>query len=296
MSSIVLPKGRSKGMGVVMLAFAALLAGCNTSPDHISSSSAVNLDAEIARASKLRQPVLILVTESGLGLADDRARALFHTLTVNNSSILSVLLDLSISRNRAVAARYHVTNTPVLLSLSPRGLIVARDGNPITKKLIHHRIADVVQRGPDLDAKLASLEDAAAKNRNDSTAQLELADFLLAQQNAREAIPTLVAVAHSESTDATQRVRAWVELVRAHFWIAEPEKGRHEAEDLITVLGPTTAEARAAGNFLLGLQDANAKRTELARTEFQAAIDAAPQSAYAKQAAETLVNLPGAAK
>jgi hypothetical protein len=284
------------GMTAVVLALVVLGSGCRTASDQTHGSSAVNLDAEIARASNLQEPILLLVAESGLSRADHRARALFEALAVTNDGLVSVSLDLSISRNRAAATPYHITNTPVLLGLSPRGLIVSRDGTPVTKKLLQERINDVAPRGRELDAKFASLEDKLAKAGNKAAAQLELADFLLAHQNAREAIPHFAAVAHSQSANVDQRIRAWVDLVRAHLWIAEPEKGHHEAEDLLAVLGPKTAEARAGGNLVFGIQDANAKRGELARREFQAAIEAAPQSVYAKEAAEALAKLPAPAK
>jgi hypothetical protein len=257
-----------------------------------------DLDAEIARASNLRQPILILVTESGQSQADDRARTLFETFAFKGKgeSIVPVLLDISVSRNRAMAARFHVTNTPLLLGLSPMGLIVTRDQEPLKKELLRNRINDVAQRAPELDAKLGLLEASTAKDGNDATAQLELADFLLSQQNAREAIPHLAAVARSEAADPALRVRAWVELARAHLWIFEPEKGRHEASDLIAVLGPTMPEARAGGNLVLGMQDANAKRIAVARRELDAAIAAAPESEYAKQATVALAKFPGEGK
>lgn len=289
-----------KCAGVVILAILASLAGCRSESDYsapsgMHSDTTPDLDTEIARAFNLQQPILILVTELGQSQADNRAQTLFETLAVKgkHESIVPVLLDLSVSRNRAVAARFHVTDTPLLLGLSPRGLIVTRDQKPLTKELVRSRIEEVVQRAHELDAKLALLEEAVAKDGNDATARMELADFLLAQQNAREAIPHLAVVARSESTDTAQRVRAWVELARAHLWIAEPEKGRHEADDLIVVLGSKTAEARAGGNLVLGMQDANAKRVTVARREFEAAIAAAPESDYAKQAAEALTKLPG---
>jgi len=287
----------------VVLAIVALLAGCRSGPDSsppsvINNAPTPDLDAEIARASILRQPILILVTESGQSQADDRARTLFETFAFKGKgeSIVPVLLDISVSRNRAMAARFHVTNTPLLLGLSPMGLIVTRDQKPLTKELVRNRINDLAQRAQELDAKLALLEDAAARNGNDPTAQLQLADFLLSHQNAREAIPHLAAVAGSEAADPARRVRAWVELARAHLWIAEPEKARHEAEDLIAALGPKIAEARAGGNLVLGMQDANAKRMAVARQELDAAIAAAPESEYARQAAEALAKFPGEGK
>jgi hypothetical protein len=287
----------------VVLAIVALLAGCRSGPDSsppsvINNAPTPDLDAEIARASILRQPILILVTESGQSHADDRARTLFENVAVKSKgeSIVPVLLDLSVSRNRAMAARFHITNTPLLLGLSPMGLIVTRDQKPLTKELVRNRINDLAQRAQELDAKLALLEDAAARNGNDPTAQLQLADFLLSHQNAREAIPHLAAVAGSEAADPARRVRAWVELARAHLWIAEPEKARHEAEDLIAALGPKIAEARAGGNLVLGMQDANAKRMAVARQELDAAIAAAPESEYAKQATVALAKFPGEGK
>jgi hypothetical protein len=289
--------------GAIFFAMLALLAGCRSqsnlsSPSATLSAATPDLDAEIARASNLHRPILLLIAESGLSKADDQAQALFETWAVkdNRESIVSVLLDVGVSRNRVEAAWFHATNTPVLVGLSPRGVIMTRDQMPITKELVLSRIENIKQRAREMDAKFAPLEEAAAKDGNDVTAQLELADFLLAQRNAREAIPHLAAVAHSESADPARRVRAWVELARAHFWIAEPEKGRHEAQDLITVLGPKMAEARAGGNLTLGTQDATAKRMALARREFEAAIAAAPESDYAKQAAEALAKLPGEAK
>jgi hypothetical protein len=308
MTSFVRPNGlitnpRRKRAGAVILAIVALLAGCRSesdlsTPGLMHGGAAWDIDAEIARASNLREPILILVADLGQSRADAQAGTLFETLTDKGKSggIVSVLLDLSVSRNRAEAARFHITNTPVLLCLSPRGLIVTRDPEPITKELVLNRIKEAAPRASELDAKLAVLEAAASRNGNDATAQLELADFLLTQQNAREAIPHLASVARSESAGAVQRVRAWVDLARAHFWITEPEKGRHEAEDLIAVLGPWTADARAGGNLVLGLQDANAKRMAVARREFEAAIAAAPESVYAKQAAEALAKIPGEAK
>jgi hypothetical protein len=292
-----------KQAGAVALALLALLAGCRSdasysAPTAMTGAATPDLDAEIARASHLQRPILLLLAESGQSKADDQAQALFETLAVkdNRESIVSISLDVSFSRNRVEAAWFHATNTPVLLGLSPRGVIITRDQMPLTKELFLSRIEEIKQQAHALDAKFASLEEAAAKDGNDVTAQLELADFLLAQRNAREAIPHLAAVARYDSADSARRVRAWFELARAHFWIGEPEKGRHEAQDLMTVLGPKTAEARAGGNLMLGTQDAAAKRMALARREFEAAIAAAPESVYAKQAAEALAKLPGEGK
>ena len=64
------------------------------------------------------------------------------------------------------------------------------------------------------------------------------------------------------------------------------------AKDLIATLGPKSPEAVAGGNLVLGLQETRAKRVALARREFAAAIAAAPQSVYAKQAADAVAKLP----
>jgi tetratricopeptide (TPR) repeat protein len=280
-----------------MLAVAVLLAGWRSGAG-TSSAAIPDLDAEIARASPLRQPILVLVAESGQSRADDRARALFDkfALTGKGGSIAYVLVDISISRNRALAARFHVTNTPLLVGLSPMGLIITRDEMPLTKELLRSQVNVLLQQAPALDAKLASLAGAAARDGNNAAAQLTLADFLLSRNNAREAIPHLAAVARSESAEPRERIEAWVKLGRAHLWIAETEKARNEAKDLIALMGPQFAEARAGGNLVLGLHATFQKRPAVARQYFQAAIAAAPDSEYAKQAAEALAKLDGEAR
>lgn len=284
-----------------------LLAGCRTGPDDSTPGATDNaitpgLDGEISRAADNGLPILVLVMESGESRADDRARKLFKTWAAKGrggsrqEAFEPVLIDLSVSRNRALAARFHITETPLLLGLSPHGLIITRDQKQLARELVRSRVAEIAQKAPALDAKLGMLEDGAAKNMNDAGAQMALADFLLAQQNDREAIPHLEGVAHSGSVNPATRVRAWVELAQAHLWIAEPEKGRHEAEDLMAVLGPKTAEAVAGGNLVLGTQDTNAKRYALARWELEAAIAAAPGSDYARQASKALAKFPGGDK
>jgi hypothetical protein len=296
---------RGKRTAKVVFAVAALLTGCHAqsdpavpraTPNLPPSAAALDLDAEIARAFKDKRPVVVLVADSGQNDADAEPKSLLNASTRSDKSddVVRLVLDLSVSRNRATAARFHITDTdtPLLVCLSPRGVIVSRDEQPITSELVLKRIEEVSERSRQIDAKLVTLEEALARNVNDAAAQLALADFLLAQENACEAIPHLASVAHSEAADTNLRVRAWVDLARAHLWIGEPEKGRHEAADLIAKLGPEAPEALAGGNLIHGLQDANAKRTVLARQEFAAAIAAAPESTYAKQAAEALAKLP----
>ncbi len=287
-------------IGLAGILLGSILAGCSSESGHstpppMSGSEAVDLDAELVRAAELGKPIIILVTESGQSRADDDARTLSQDFR-DKDGTLSVLLDISISRNRATATRFHITNTPVLMCLSPKGLIVSRDEAPITQVLLSKRIAEVAQKAPVLDSRLDVLAQAANQNPNDAPAQFELANFLLAQQNEHEAIPHLEIVARNEAADLTLRIRAWTALARAHLWVAEPEKGRHEAEGLITILGPKTADARAAGDLILGIQDATAKRAALARREFGEATLAAPDSVYGRQAAEELAKLPGATK
>ena len=283
------------------LAAAALLAGCRSTPNapapaamFQAAAGGLNLDAGSARARELKRPLIILVAELGQSRADDEACASFESPSVKatHDRSMTVVLDISVSRNRATATRFHVTETPVLLCLSSRGIIISRDEKRITKSLVLKRIEEARQESPELDGQLVSLEKAAGNGANDVAAQFQLTDFLLDHHNSFEAIPLLATIAHSEANASALRIRAWVALARAHYWIAEPEKGRHEADALLATLGPRTPEARAGGEFALGLQDASAKRPALARQEFEDAIAAAPDSPYGKQAAAALANLP----
>jgi hypothetical protein len=240
--------------------------------------------------------MLVLITESGKSDADDSARNLLDAPNLGGKAneIVPILLDLRTSRNRATAARFHALETPVLFCLSPRGVIISRDEKPLTKDLVLKRIDEAEPRARELDAKLAMLEAPVIKNGDDVNARLALAGFLQERQNMREAIPHLASVAHSDSDKLKPelRIRAWVDLARAHYWTAEPEKGRHEAEDLIAAWGARIPEARAGANLVLAGQDARAKRTARARQEYEKAIAAAPDSDYARQARDELAKLP----
>ncbi|WP_165223978.1 hypothetical protein [Aquisphaera insulae] len=252
-----------------------------------------DLDGEIARAGELRRPLLVLIAESSKSDADDAARGLLDASNLGSEAdrLVPVLLDLRASRNRAMAARFHALETPVLLVLSPGGVVVSRDEKPLTRELVLRRIDEGRLRAGDLDARLALLEAPVTKDGADLKARIALAEFLQGRQNLREAIPHLAAVAHADAADAALRVRAWVDLARAHLWIGEPEKGRHEAESLIA-WGAKAPEARAGGELVLATQDAKAGRTARARQEFQAAIAAAPESDYARLARDGLARLP----
>jgi hypothetical protein len=278
----------------VVLAASFLVAGCHVGsylPASWSISTPAELEAAVARASELKKPLVVLVAEAEASRADDRAIAALNSeVKQQTNGVAFVLLDVSVSRTRATAARFHALETPVLLCLSSRGIVISRDGAPITRSLIEQRVSDAARQSPVTDEMLQSYAHMAAVGA-DAPSQLKLTDFLLAHHNAFEAIPKLEAVAHSDAAPAALRVRAWVDLARAHLWIGEAEKGRHEAEALMATLGTTTPEALAGGNVVLGVQDATAKRAALARTEFEAAVAAAPDSPYGRQASEALANL-----
>lgn len=256
-------------------------------------SAVTNLEMAQNRAAELKQPLLVLVAESDASRADHRALVLVDSLAAkelrDNTVVLS--LDLAISRNRATAARFHITSTPVLLCLSSRGIIISRDDEKLTRRLVLQRVDEARQQSPHLDAQLAQLESAAGA-ANNLKAQFALTDFLLAHQNDFEAIPRLAAIAHSNANAPADRITAWVALARAHLWIAEPEKCRHEAEALLAALGPVAPEAQAGGELVLGLQDTALKRPARARQEFEQAVAAAPESSYGQEAARALAALP----
>lgn len=258
-----------------------------------AESPAGDLEAAQARAVQLKQPLMLFITESGGSKMDERARSVIESRVVKAvaGGVVRFTLDLAVSRNRATAARFHAVATPLVLFLSPHGIIISRDDTKITRHLVMSRIDEATLAALDLDAKLATLQEVANKDTNNIPAQFHLTDFLLAHGNDFEAIPRLTAIAHSESYATPDRVRAWVALARAHLWVAEPEKGRHEAKDLISTLGPGAPEARAGGNLVLGLQDANAKRTALAKRELEDAVAAAPDSPYGKEASAALGKL-----
>jgi hypothetical protein len=270
---------------------AGLIMGCRATSE---PPQVVDLGAVIENAAKTKQPVVLLIGEFGPSGADRATGDLLGSPAIKAKSDGAELIrmDLAASRNRATAARYHTAVTPVLVCLSPTGLIVSRDQGPITAELLIHRLDGLRLRAADLDAKLMLLRDASTVNKKEKTDESELATFLLGQQNAREAIPYLTDIAAAESMMTADRINAWVAMARAHLWIGEPEKARHEAKDLIATLGPADPQAIAGGNLVLGLQDIAAKRFVLARQEFETAIAAAPDSAYSTSAKEALSQLP----
>ena len=302
---VIAVRSWSRRSGIAFCVVAVLLMGCRSSSFNDSPLSirqevqpaSNTLDAAYVRASGSHLPLVLLVAEPGATRADDNAWAMLRnselrkTLRKTTNQVVASRLDMSISRNRAQLTRFHVIRTPLLLCLSPQGILVSRDVPPITEKLISTRIEELVRRAPELDAKFASLEQAVARDTNNAAARSALADFLLGQQNALEAIAHLEVIAHSERNPVNQRTRAWIELARAHLWVGEPEKARQEAQSLDAALGARDSQARAGSKLILGIHDANLKRPDQARQEFQSAIDLAPGSPYAREAAQLLEEL-----
>jgi hypothetical protein len=279
---------------------AAYFAGCQVGSGRGDATSIITpeeLSAAQAQAAKLNRPLILLVTDSGNGATDSDAYTTFASRRVVQTAdekVVTAWLDLSVSRARATAARFRPLETPLLICLSPDGIIISRETGSMTESLISDRMQRALAQSPALDIKLDQLRKAAG-NKNNTTAQMQLADFLMERNNAFEAIPVLALVAHSDAVDAGLRIRAWAELGQAHLWVGEAEKAHFEAQELMATLGPVNPEARAAGNLVLGNQDAaNPKRFPRARKEFEAAIAAAPDSTYGKQAAVALADLPKA--
>jgi hypothetical protein len=283
----------------ILAALLLMAAGCASAlgaPRLDQIITPADLAAAQDRALRLNRPLLVLVVESGGSRADDEAIDAFKSRSVRQNSdgkVCLAITDLSASEVRATAARFHPLETPLLVCLSPRGIILSRSRKPINGELITEKMRDAGDESLLTDQKLEVLEKAVGNNGSDTAARLALADFLMERQNAFEAIPVLTALAHSKDVPAPLRIRVWADLVRAHFWIAEPEKARREASDMVAELGTANPEARAAANLMLGNQDAtNPKRIERARQEFEEAVSAAPESVYGKLAAVALADLP----
>ncbi len=282
---------------MIALAAAAMLVSCRSDPDQSASPAAqsadvVDIGAVIRNAGVIHRPILILITESATTSTSAPTFLQAPAIKAKSDVVTLVIVDITNSRNRAAAARFHLADTPMLIGLSSMGVIISRDEKPITQELVLQRIEQAELAGPSLDEKLNSLQKAVDNGKDPFAAKLNLADFLIAQHNDAEAIPLLAWVAHCPDVEVKIRVQASVSLARAHLWVGEPEKGRHEAKNLIATLGPQSPDALAGGNFVLGLQDSTAKRFELARREFENSINAAPDSVYAKQAADAVAKLP----
>jgi hypothetical protein len=265
-----------------------VLVGCAAPEKPPAAQDAPDLDAELARARASGRALVVVVYEAKRSRADDVASSLFAF--ESPARVSGVRLDLAVSRSRAVAARFHLVDAPILLCLSPQGVILSRDEKDLTHDLLARRLDEAEHTAAEIDARLETLEAAASTN---AESRMKLADFFLAHQNAREAIPHLRAVADDAGAELAVRVRAWVDEARAHFWTGEPEKGRHTAEALIATLGASAPEAKAGGYYALGAQDVKGRHRDLGLRELDQAIAAAPDSFYGQRAREERAKFDG---
>jgi hypothetical protein len=277
------------------LALLLLAGGCydnrGSSPS-LQKDSSESFDDALAKAHQANKPLAVLVIDPDRGSADRSAQKVFESALASRSDVASLVLDLRASRNRAAAAPLHALDVPTLICLSPKGIIVSRDEGFFTQALVREQIDRAIEISAQLDRRFSELQTKAVASPNDVKLQMDVADFLLAQHNDQLAIPYLKRVADDEQADLDNRIRAWVALGRAYLWDVEPEKARHCAQALIETLGPRSPEALAGGNLVRGLQDTKAKRWGRAREEFTAAVKAAPESAYGREAASLLAKLP----
>jgi hypothetical protein len=287
--------GREWALGVAL----AALVGCggdapprSAQPEVAAETGAFDLLAQQEQARRAGRPLVLLIVERG----QDQALAIFSaawsatwSAASAQPAVVGRICELRISRNRAELARFHLMTTPLLVCLSPEGVVISRDAGPLDAGVLRQRIAAAIASGPGLDHQrdaLAELAWPAYGSMFDVVeARRALADFLLGHGNDAEAVPVLVALAGDPRVPAPARVRAWVELARAHQWIGEPEKARHIAQSLITALGGQFPQALAGGELALGLLDAAGGRPAKARAEFAAAAAADPGSEYGRQAA-----------
>ena len=115
--------------GSIALALAVILAGCRRSESERSTQAPsttgandMDLDTAIAKAMEIQRPIVVLIVESGPSDADHVGRSLLEDSLVNGrrDRVTPVLLDLSISRNRATAAQLpRHRHAPARLSLPP---------------------------------------------------------------------------------------------------------------------------------------------------------------------------------
>lgn len=290
---------------VFALGCLSAVTGCQhaNGPRSTSHEAVAGAPAPLAEATMTARekglPLAVLTVDPSRGENDRAAAGAFRSVRsaspAANPAVFS-LLELTESRSRALAAPLHALEAPTLVCLSPAGVIVSRDEGTITPQLVRQRIEEAAAQSPALDQHLADLQAAVDARPTDAAASMQLADFLLAHHNEQQAIPHVEDVARDDAADVSVRVRAWVALGRAHLWVVEPEKARHAAQALMAALGPRSADAIAGGNLVRGLQDTKAKRYDRAGEELRAAVAAAPDSDYGREAAELLAKLPGGGK
>lgn len=289
--------------GAVGLAIACLCsAGCQPQAEQPRSPQAAvegpDLDAALSQARERQQPIMVVVAEDGRSPADAEVLARFRDEGFRShlGTTRLVVLDLGSSRVRAAATRFHIAEVPLLIMLSSRGIIESRDEAPFDDALVMKRLAYAEHIGFELDARLTELEERVADLPDDPHQRMKLGKFLISRRNFREAIPHLALVRAFAQADLALRIQAAVEEARAHFWIGEPEKGRHVAEELIATLGAQSPEARCAGYYALGAQDALGRHRELGLRELDQAIAAAPDSEYGIKARAERSQYPAAGK
>ena len=251
-------------------------------PPTSESDGSSALAAALKQAGAHQQPIMVVVIENGRGPVDADVEARFGEEQIRShlGSTLLVVLDQGSSRVRAEVSRFHLAEVPLLITLSSRGIIEYRDEAPFDDALILKRLMYAEHIGAALDARLTELEERVADLPDDIPARMKLARFLISRHNASEAIPHFALVRAAGAGDQNLRIQAAVEEARAHFWIGEPEKGRHVAEELIATLGAQSPEARCAGYYALGAQDVLDRHRERGLHELEQALAAAPDSDY----------------
>ncbi len=288
-------------------ALAALLvvtvAGCHSEPARPAAApeppaaplGSADLDGTLAEARSKNAPVLVLITEPGHGPGDASVRALLHddpSVKEKAARFAVVDLDLNVSRSRALAGRYHLKTTPLLVYVSSRGVVVRREEGAPSREALALHLDDAFKRAPEIDARFAELESKVTASPDDLDARVALASFLVGQDSWREAIPHLEAVARAKLAPLPVRIPAWVDLARARYESGESEKGLHEARALMAELGSADPEAIAGANLVIARRHMETNRPDLARAELDRAIAAAPDSVYGKQAREEREKLP----
>jgi len=286
------PPGRVSGSACSLIVVLACMwiSGCLPQAERAQPAQppggGPNLDAALLQAKERQLPIMVVVAEDGRSPADDEVMARFRNGEIRShlGTTLLIVLDLGISRLRAETARFHIADVPLLIVISSRGIIESRDEAPFDDALVMRRLMYAEHIGFELDTRLAELEEHVAALPDDLHQRMKLIKFLISRRNASEAIPHLALVRTSEQADLPLRIQAAVEEAQAHFWIGEPEKGRHVAEELIATLGAQSPEARCAGYYALGAQDALGRHRERGLHELDQAITTAPDSEYGTKA------------
>lgn len=286
----------------------ALLAGCHASsqrngaPETAAEPPEQTLRRAADAAREKRLPLFVVVYDPArdagelVDYAASIVRAGGVSPLLHGDALIAIgaALSLSDSRSRAAAAPLHAVDAPTLVLRSPGGVGLSRDEGELSIAMLNDRVTRAATQMSAEDATFARLSAAVEERPAEVARRVALADYLLAHDNARLAIPHLRLVADDAGAHVAVRVHAWTAMARAHLWMIEPEKARYASQALIDQLGPTTPLAIAGGNLVRGLQDTRAKRFGRARDELNAAVAAAPDSEYGREAAALLLKLPAA--